>query len=68
MKLLSRELGQKERRDVCKILENFAASLRSIHSQAIFKRVALLGGVEKTLKAMREVIWHAIDTFRKYTY
>jgi len=37
-------------------------SLGSICSQSIFKRVALLGGVEKTLKAMEEEIWHAINT------
>ena len=39
----STERTVKERRDACKILENLAASLGSIRSQAIFKRVGLVG-------------------------
>ena len=54
-----RELLKKERRDACKILENLAASLGSIRSQAIFKRVALLGGVEKTLT----VVFHSEGSY-----
>ena len=68
MKLLSRELACDESRSAYKTLSDLGASLGSIRSQTIFKWVALLGGVEKTLKAMEEVIWHTIDTFRKFTH
>ena len=54
--------------DACNTLQTLGTSLGNIHSQTIFKRIALLSGVEKTLKTMKEVIWHAIDTFRKYTH
>ena len=53
-------LTREENRDACKTLDNLAASLGSIRSQTTFKRVALLGGIEKTLKAMEEEIWQAI--------
>ena len=66
MKLLSRELNQTQYKSATKTLESLAASLGKIVGQ--FKKVTVLGGIEKTLKAMKEVIWNAIDTFRKYTH
>ena len=63
MKLLSRKLACEESINAaCKTLSDLGASLGSIRSQTTFKRIALLGGITKTLKAMNEVIWHAIDT------
>ena len=62
MKLLSRELTCQETQNACKALRDLGASLGTVRSQTTFKRIALLGGIEKTLKAMKEVIWHVIDT------
>ena len=47
---------------------NLAATLGSIRSQTVFKRVALLGGIEKTLKDMKEVETKVMDTNSKQVY
>ena len=67
MKALSRELSGEQYQNACRTLGDLATSLGSIRTQTTFKKVALLGGVEDILKAIKEVIWHAIDTCRNYT-
>ena len=47
---------------------DLAATLGSIRSQTVFKRVALLGGIEKTLKDMKEVETKVMDTNSKQVY
>ena len=62
------ELTGGQYKNACKTLEDLATSLGRIHSQSTLKKVALLGGVEEAVKAIKEIIWHAINTFRKYTH
>ena len=53
MMVLSRELRWGQHHNACKM----ATSFNKIQVQRTFKNVALLGGVEQALMAMKEVIW-----------
>ena len=60
MKILSREMTERHWQD-------FATSLGRIIAQT-FKEAALLGGIEKTLKPMKEVITEYFYLARACSY